>query len=111
MTMISQSVVALFYASAIFVVAFSGKALAEDGVTKDHIFFGQVAALAGPAEALGRGMREGILAAFGEANGGGGVNGRRLELKSVDDGYEPERTIEATKKIVNDKNVLGLIGV
>ena len=53
---------------------------AEDGVFKDKILFGQVAALNGPAQALGQGMREGILAAFEEANRAGGVNGRKLEL-------------------------------
>ena len=44
----------------------SADALSEDGVTKDRIVFGQVAALQGPAQALGQGMREGILAAFEE---------------------------------------------
>ena len=39
-------------------------------------------------------MREGILASFNEANATGGVNGRRLELVSYDDGYEPEKAID-----------------
>src|SRR5579872_4828865 len=85
-------------------------ARADDGVSSDKILFGQVAALTGPAQALGQGMREGILAAFGEANKAGGINGRKLELKSVDDGYEPEKTIEATKKILNEDKVFALIG-
>jgi len=83
---------------------------ADDGVYKDKILFGQVAALNGPAQALGQGMREGILAAFEEANRAGGIGGRKLELKSVDDGYEPEKTIEATKKIINEDKVFALIG-
>src|SRR5471030_2247153 len=89
---------------------FSFAALAEDGVSKDKILFGQVAALNGPAGALGQGMREGILAAFEEANRAGGIQGRKLELKSVDDGYEPERTIEATKKIIAEDKVFALVG-
>ena len=88
----------------------STQVLAEDGVSKDKILFGQVAALNGPAQALGQGMREGILAAFEEANRAGGINGRKLELKSVDDGYEPEKTIEATKKIISDDKVFALVG-
>jgi len=83
---------------------------ADDGVSTDKIIFGQVAALTGPAQALGQGMREGILAAFGEINRTGGVNGRKLELKSVDDGYEPEKTIEATKKLIGEDKVFALIG-
>jgi branched-chain amino acid transport system substrate-binding protein len=89
---------------------FSFAALAEDGVSKDKILFGQVAALNGPAGALGQGMREGILAAFEEANRAGGIQGRKLELKSVDDGYEPERTIEATKSIIAEDKIFALVG-
>ena len=85
-------------------------ALAEDGVSSGKILFGQVAALTGPAQVLGQKMREGILAAFGEANRAGGINGRKLELKSVDDAYEPEKTIEATKKILADDKIFALIG-
>ena len=85
-------------------------AFAEDGVTDGKIIFGQVAALTGPAQDLGQGMRQGILAAFGEANRGGGVNGRILELKSRDDGYEPEKTVEATKASLGEDKVFALIG-
>ncbi|MGB6588539.1 MAG: ABC transporter substrate-binding protein, partial [Pseudolabrys sp.] len=83
---------------------------AEDGVFKDKILFGQVAALNGPAQALGQGMREGILAAFEEINRAGGVNGRKLELKSIDDSYEPEKTIEATTKAIKEDRVFALLG-
>jgi branched-chain amino acid transport system substrate-binding protein len=85
-------------------------AFAEDGVTDGKIIFGQVAALTGPAQDLGQGMRQGILAAFGEANRNGGVNGRILELKSRDDGYEPEKTVEATKASLEEDKVFALIG-
>jgi ABC-type branched-subunit amino acid transport system substrate-binding protein len=83
---------------------------AEDGVFKERIVFGQVAALNGPAQALGQGMREGILAAFEEANRTGGVNGRKLELKSIDDGYEPEKTIVATNNAIREDKVFALVG-
>lgn len=62
-------------------------AFAGTGVTGDAIVFGQVAALDGPAGSLGREMRAGILAGFEEANGSGGVRGRKLRLISEDDGY------------------------
>jgi branched-chain amino acid transport system substrate-binding protein len=64
---------------------------AEPGVFEDRIVFGQSAAFGGPAAALGLGMREGMLAAFHEANAAGGVNGRKLELVSYDDGYTSRR--------------------
>ena len=87
-----------------------GVALAEDGVTDKTIVFGQVAALSGPAQDLGQGMRQGILAAFEDANRGGGIFGRTLTLKSRDDGYEPEKTVEATKASLGEDKVFALIG-
>jgi ABC-type branched-subunit amino acid transport system substrate-binding protein len=83
---------------------------AEDGVSGNTILFGQVAALNGPAQALGQGMREGILAAFEETNRGGGINGRKLELKSIDDSYEPEKTIQAVNKAIKEDKVFALVG-
>ncbi len=85
-------------------------ALAEDGVSSHKIIFGQVAALTGPAQDLGQGMRRGILAAFDEANRRGGVSGRMLELKSLDDGYEPEKTVVATKEIIDDDKIFAIAG-
>jgi branched-chain amino acid transport system substrate-binding protein len=83
---------------------------AEPGVFDDRILFGQSAAFEGPAAALGLGMREGILAAFNEANTAGGVNGRRLELISYDDGYEPEKAIANTKRLISENGVFALVG-
>jgi ABC-type branched-subunit amino acid transport system substrate-binding protein len=88
---------------------FGGAACAEDGVSGDKIVFGQVAALTGPAQDLGQGMRQGIQAAFDEANRHGGISGRTLELKSLDDGYEPEKTVGATQEIIDDK-IFAMIG-
>src|SRR3546814_14190922 len=55
-------------------------------------------------------MRAGILAAFAEANSKGGIAGRQLELKSYDDGYEPERAIAHTKTLITQDQVFALIG-
>jgi ABC-type branched-subunit amino acid transport system substrate-binding protein len=83
---------------------------AEDGVSADKIVFGQAAALDGPAAALGQGMKAGINAAFAEANKAGGVKGRKLELKSADDGYEPTKAIEAVKKLIGEDKVFAIAG-
>ncbi len=87
-----------------------GTADAETGVSADKIVFGQAAPLDGPAAALGLGMREGLLAAFAEANKTGGVKGHKLELISADDGYEPNKSIEVTKKLLGEDKVFALIG-
>lgn len=84
--------------------------LAEGGVTDKQILFGQVAALQGPAQDLGQGMRRGLLAAFTEVNRHGGIAGRTVELKSLDDGYEPEKTVVATKQIIQEDKIFAMVG-
>jgi len=98
------------FALALVVSLGAHAALAEDGVSDKVILFGQVAALQGPARDLGQGMRGGILAAFSEVNRSGGIAGRSLQLKSLDDGYEPEKTVEATKQIIQEDKVFALVG-
>lgn len=88
----------------------AGTAAADPGVTANTITFGQSAAFDGPAAALGQGMKAGILAAFEEANRNGGVAGRKLELKTYDDGYEPDRAIENTRRLIDQDEVFALIG-
>src|ERR1700730_4487733 len=82
----------------------------EIGVSSDSILFGQVAALNGPSSALGQGMRQGILAAFAEINAKGGVHGRKLNLISRDDGYDPDRSVAQTIKLIEEDQVFALIG-
>jgi branched-chain amino acid transport system substrate-binding protein len=83
---------------------------AQSGVSADKIVLGQAAALEGPAAALGQGMREGLLAAFDEANKAGGIKGRKVELISIDDGYEPNKSIEAAKKLIEQDKVFAMVG-
>jgi len=93
-----------------FILVPVGVASAENGVTADTIVFGQAAVLTGPAAALGQGMKTGMNAAFDEINKKGGVHGRKLKLISADDGYEPEKSIVATKKLIEEDKVFALIG-
>lgn len=95
-------------AAAAFLTA--GFAAAQQGITENSVNFAQVAALDGPAAALGIGMREGIRAAFEEANRAGGVHGRQINLTSMDDGYEPDRSVSHVRDIVSSNDYIGLIG-
>lgn len=81
----------------------------EHGVYSGKIIFGQTAATGGPASALGTGMRKGILAAFNEVNKLGGIGGKKLELITYDDGYEPLQAIDNVKELIDD-DVFALIG-
>ncbi|WP_428247814.1 ABC transporter substrate-binding protein [Ferrovibrio sp.] len=92
-------------------LGFAAPLLAADpGVFSDRIVFGQAAVMEGPASALGTGMRDGILAAFGEINAAGGVKGRKLQLVVRDDGYEPGKAAVAARQLLNEDKVFGLIG-
>ncbi|MBN2292121.1 MAG: ABC transporter substrate-binding protein [Pirellulales bacterium] len=93
---------------AVFVVA--TVAIAEDGVTADKVVVGQSCALTGPAEALGTGMRAGLEACFDKANAEGGINGRKIQLISKDDGYEPDRAIQNARDLIEKDKVFLLIG-
>ena len=71
---------------------------------------GMSAAFSGPAEALGNGMRKGVEAYFQHVNRQGGVHGRNIELIAKDDAYEPARTAPNMRQLIDEENVLGIIG-
>ena len=75
---------------------------AEPGVTPTSILIGQSAAFSGAASELGTEMRTGAAAYFRVINAAGGVNGRKIELRSLDDGYESDRAAANTKKLIDD---------
>jgi branched-chain amino acid transport system substrate-binding protein len=83
---------------------------AAQGVTGDTILIGQSAALSGPAEELGKEMKAGAEAYFKTVNDAGGINGRKIKLISLDDGYEPDRAKANTLKLINEDKVLALFG-
>ncbi len=84
--------------------------LESEGIFEDSVLFGQSAAFSGPAQELGKNMRLGIEAAFAEANRNGGVHGRRLDLVSLDDAYEPEAAVTNTQQLIDSDGVFALIG-
>ena len=82
----------------------------HSGITDDAVLFGQSAVFSGPSQDLGRDMRLGIRAAFHEANQRGGVHGRELQLKTLDDSYETDYAIHTTKWLIEKVQVFALIG-
>jgi ABC-type branched-subunit amino acid transport system substrate-binding protein len=90
-------------------LAAAGFASAQ-GVTDTQIVLGQSVALSGPAQQLGIDMQQGAMLYFNQVNAHGGVNGRKIVLKTLDDGYEATRAAENTKKLINDEKVFALFG-
>jgi ABC-type branched-subunit amino acid transport system substrate-binding protein len=81
-------------------------ALADNapGVTASEIKIGQTMPYSGPVTAFGT-LGKGELAFFNMINDQGGVNGRKIRLVSLDDGYLPPKTVEQTRKLVELEGV------
>ncbi|WP_419308113.1 ABC transporter substrate-binding protein [Chromohalobacter israelensis] len=75
-----------------------------------EIKVGMVAPFSGAASSLGEGMKRGIEARFAEVNEAGGVHGESLTLVTRDDGYEPLRSAKATRELLDDDEVLAMLG-
>ncbi len=73
------------------------------------LVIGQSAAFTGPAAQLGIQMNAGVKLWFDQVNAGGGINGHQLELRTADDGYEPDRCKANTEKFIKD-DVFALLG-
>ena len=67
-----------------------------------RIVLGQSAPFSGPARELGEQFKEGAMLVFDQVNQRGGINGRHIELRSLDDGYEPDRYAANTKRFIAD---------
>lgn len=73
----------------------------------DKIILGQSAPFTGPAAQLGIQYNAGAQLYFSQVNASGGISGRTIELHHLDDGYEPERCAENTRKLI-EQDVLAL---
>ena len=73
------------------------------------IVLGQSAAFTGPAAQLGIQFHRGAMVWFDQLNAQGGVGGKTIELRKMDDGYEPERCAANTRKLI-DEDVFALFG-
>jgi branched-chain amino acid transport system substrate-binding protein len=79
------------------------------GVTDTEIKIGQTMPYSGPASAYGV-LGRTQAAYFKMINEQGGVNGRKLNLMSVDDGYSPPKTVEQTRRLVEQEGVAFIFG-
>jgi ABC-type branched-subunit amino acid transport system substrate-binding protein len=75
----------------------------------DRIVFAQSAPFSGPASQLGTQFHQGARLYFEQVNAQGGVHRRAIELVKLDDGYEPDRCAENTRKLIGE-DPLALFG-
>ena len=85
-------------------------AFAADGLTASEVKIGMVNVQSGPASGLGKGMRSGAEAVFKSVNAKGGVHGRQINLVVGDDGYEPDKAVDETLKMIEQQKVFSLFG-
>jgi branched-chain amino acid transport system substrate-binding protein len=85
-------------------LAAPGFAADTPGVTATTIKIGQTMPYSGPASAYGT-IGKAEIAYFNMINEQGGVNGRKIELISLDDSYSPPKTVEQVRRLVEQENV------
>ncbi|MDF3831890.1 ABC transporter substrate-binding protein [Cupriavidus basilensis] len=90
--------------------SFIANAGAESGVSADTILLGQSAALTGPTAMLGKQMNSGARLYFDYVNQHGGIYGRKVELKVLDDYNEPETAAKNTRALIDDDHAFALFG-
>jgi hypothetical protein len=81
----------------------------QPGITYTEIKFGNIMPYSGPASALSV-TGKAFAAYFDSVNEKGGVNGRKLNMVSLDDGFSPPKTVEATRRLVENDNVAFMFG-
>ena len=94
-----------------FALCTAGTAFAQapQGVTKSTITLGSIQDLSGPLAGFGKQVRLGMMLRVDEANEQGGVNGRKLELKVEDSGYDPKKAVLAAQKLVNQDKIFMMV--
>lgn len=75
----------------------------------DPVKVGSTGPLSGSLSLLGQGVRDGVQVYFDYINEQGGVNGRKIEFISEDDGYEPMRAVASAKKLIEQDKVIALV--
>src|SRR3979411_1260319 len=93
-------------AAVVLAAAAAGSAMAQPtpGVTATEIKIGQTMPYTGPGAAFSA-LGKGEIGYFKMINDQGGINGRKVNLISLDDGYVPPKTLEQTRKMVEQEGV------
>lgn len=106
-----REVVFAKFALGVALAALAGSAVAENapGVSDTEIKIGQTVPYTGPVTAFSA-LAKGELAYFKMINEQGGINGRKLNLISLDDGYTPPRAVEQTRRLIEQEKVAFIFG-
>jgi len=92
----------------VLLVLFAASSQAEVGVTEREIVLGQSVAVSGTLAALGKQYSAGAQLYFDSVNDSGGIHGRKVRIVSLDDGYDTQRALDNTKKLLKEQKVFAL---
>ncbi len=81
----------------------------DTGATDTEIKLGQTMPYSGPLSAFAT-LGRAEAAYYQMINDQGGVNGRKITMLSIDDGFSPPKTVEQTRKLVEADGVLAIVG-
>lgn len=84
---------------------------AEPGVGAQTLTFGTSIPLTGPLGGAGTELAAGVRAAFAAVNRAGGVHGRELRLEVLDDAYQPQRTVQNIRQLLDSERCLAMVSL
>jgi branched-chain amino acid transport system substrate-binding protein len=88
--------------------AAAGATRTDPGVTSTQILLGGTAAISGPEGTYYAPVAEGAQAYFAYVDAQGGVYGRKIVYKVLDDAYDPSKTVEATRELIQQDRVFAI---
>ena len=100
----------LSVAAGLIACLLSAGATQAQGVTRTTILIGQSGPLSGANKEFGEGIRDGALAYFRAVNAASGINKRKLELITIDDANDAQRSGENGRVLIEEKGVLAVFG-
>ena len=106
----TRNLLVLIVAALVLAGAAAATTAGTPGVSSTTITIGSSGPLTGEAAAAA-GVLEGADGYFKYVNARGGVNGRKIDFKYLDDAYDPSKTVENVRELIQQDNVFALFSV
>ena len=103
----SARVAAVAFVALALAASAGGAKMTDPGVTSSTVLLGGTVPLTGEAAAFGT-VGPGAKAYFDYVNAKGGVNGRKIEYRYLDDAYNPAQTVQLTRRLVEQDKVFAV---
>lgn len=94
--------------AALLLVTLAIPAAADPGVSDKHILIGQTVSLTGQVAGAVKELNEGAQAYIAQVNRSGGVHGRKIEIRTLDDGFDPAAAARNADMLVNKERVFAM---